>query len=254
MMSALFTAQPTPRLIGFLQESSDSLLNRSIDRDGVEVISTSIATRPNGSLGFSVTGNEEDGVVFVSAIAPDGAVARDGRILVGDRILSINGTKVSGMRQAEVTALLSPGGHKELYLVVERSKHAANGLKSPPTSSTPVPIPTAAGPSTSGGYVASLPYGDTTLDGTEEVNTRVLLDLLDQQYTSTQCATRSKEANFTHRPINYRKWSLCATTGMRSVCPLLVVSITAAIRSASISRGSSSRKYHPTPQPRSLGG
>ncbi|KAH7728046.1 PDZ-domain-containing protein scribble [Aphelenchoides avenae] len=151
------------------QDSSDSLLDRSCnERDGVEVISTTISAGLNGSLGFSVTGSEPDGVVFVSAISPDGAVARDGRVHVGDRILSINGTKVKGMRQAEVTALLSPGAHKEIYLVVERNKYLANGISAaPPTGSMLLPSATN-GPSTSATYVASLPYGDTTLDGVEE--------------------------------------------------------------------------------------
>lgn len=132
------------------------------------MISTTISAGLNGSLGFSVTGSEADGVVFVSAISPDGAVARDGRVQVGDRILSINGTKVKGMRQAEVTALLSPGAHKEIYLVVERSKYLPNGVSAPPTATSLLQSATN-GPSTSATYVASLPYGDTTLDGVEEV-------------------------------------------------------------------------------------
>lgn len=53
-----------------------------------ETISTTVRRDVNGSPGFSVAGGTGD-VIVISCIASGGAAERDGKLRVGDRVLSV---------------------------------------------------------------------------------------------------------------------------------------------------------------------
>uniref|UniRef100_A0AC34R162 Uncharacterized protein n=1 Tax=Panagrolaimus sp. JU765 TaxID=591449 RepID=A0AC34R162_9BILA len=105
-----------------------SFSNRLIDEFGREweVEDVWLDTRMVG-LGFSITGGIDrepspDHLIRVTEILKDGAVARDGRIKIGDVILKINDTNCENIpHQQAVDAIRSTEG-QILRLVVKRPK------------------------------------------------------------------------------------------------------------------------------------
>uniref|UniRef100_A0A0N5AAW2 PDZ domain-containing protein n=1 Tax=Syphacia muris TaxID=451379 RepID=A0A0N5AAW2_9BILA len=105
-----------------------------------ETISTTFRRDINGSPGFSVAGGKSvnaDTPIVISSIIPGGAVDKDGKLRVGDRILSINGTNMRGARHDQAVALLTGHSSSEVYLIVQRDHGFSNlfGVSSAPTSS-----------------------------------------------------------------------------------------------------------------------
>ncbi|ELT92576.1 hypothetical protein CAPTEDRAFT_148908, partial [Capitella teleta] len=91
----------------------------------VETIATTLNRDTNG-LGFSIAGgrgstpfkgNEES--IYISRVTDGGAAAIDGKIRVGDRLISINGVDVSDARHDQAVALLT-SGTTDITLVVYR--------------------------------------------------------------------------------------------------------------------------------------
>eukprot|EP00049_Salpingoeca_infusionum_P019088 m.360136 g.360136 ORF g.360136 m.360136 type:complete len:1113 (+) comp18903_c0_seq1:282-3620(+) len=79
----------------------------------------------NGSLGFSIAGGKDDPVeegnyaIFITGIIPDGAAAKNGMLLHGDKLLTVNGTDVTETTHDECVALLQEDPEK-VTLVVAR--------------------------------------------------------------------------------------------------------------------------------------
>ncbi|RWS28054.1 Protein lap4-like protein [Leptotrombidium deliense] len=95
------------------------------------VIYTTLIRDQNG-LGFSVAGGkggnpfkEGSDNIFISRIAEGGAAARDGKLMVGDRILSINSVDVDSLKHDQVVAMLT-GVERFVRLVVERETDSSD--------------------------------------------------------------------------------------------------------------------------------
>ncbi|OUC49345.1 putative PDZ/DHR/GLGF domain protein [Trichinella nativa] len=94
----------------------------------MESVSTTIK-RDSTGLGFSVAGGRgsssvgktADECIFISRITPGGAADRDGKLRVGDRVLSINGVNMINARHDQAVYLLT-GSSNEVLLVVQREK------------------------------------------------------------------------------------------------------------------------------------
>ncbi|KRZ41003.1 Protein lap1 [Trichinella pseudospiralis] len=105
----------------------------------MESISTTIK-RDSTGLGFSVAGGRgsssvgktADECIFISRITPGGAADRDGKLRVGDRVLSINGVNMINARHDQAVYLLT-GCSNEVLLVVQREKanHPCSTSNSP---------------------------------------------------------------------------------------------------------------------------
>ncbi|KHJ41684.1 PDZ/DHR/GLGF domain protein [Trichuris suis] len=101
----------------------------------VETVSTTIKRESSG-LGFSVAGgkgsntNAGDDSIFISRITPGGPADRDGKLRVGDKVLSINGVNMNNARHDQAVYLLT-GCSSEVLLVVQREKYVASPAQSP---------------------------------------------------------------------------------------------------------------------------
>ncbi|XP_077519620.1 protein scribble homolog isoform X37 [Amblyomma americanum] len=123
-----------------------------------EIIYTTLIRDHNG-LGFSIAGGKggtpyKDGSqgIFISRIAEGGAAARDGKLRVGDRVLSINGIDMDGVRHDQAVAMLT-GLERFVRLVVQREELVLRDPNRPQPS-----LPTAMALGTSA-TTTSRPYG-----------------------------------------------------------------------------------------------
>lgn len=94
-----------------------------------QIIYTTLIRDQNG-LGFSVRGGKDDpqgetpgNSIYISRIADGGAAHRDGKLRVGDKILSINGVDVEGARHDQVVGMLT-GLERFVRLVIQREGEA----------------------------------------------------------------------------------------------------------------------------------
>lgn len=92
-----------------------------------DIIYTTLIRDHNG-LGFSIAGGKggtpyKDGSqgIYISRVAEGGAAARDGKLRVGDRVLSINGIDMDGVRHDQAVAMLT-GLERFVRLVVQREE------------------------------------------------------------------------------------------------------------------------------------
>ena len=97
-----------------------------------QIIHTTLIRDENG-LGFSIAGGKgatpyKDNVegVFISTIFKDGAADKDGKLMIGDKILSINGTNLDGLDHDQVIGKLT-GLERFVRLVIEREGLTENG-------------------------------------------------------------------------------------------------------------------------------
>merc|ERR550539_865883 len=109
--------------------SSNELTNTSKDGEDlvikVEKIYTTLL-RDNTGLGFSIAGGlgaapykEGTDSLFVSKITEQGAAQKDGKLIVGDKIVQINGVDVTDARHDQAVQMLT-GLERFVRLVVER--------------------------------------------------------------------------------------------------------------------------------------
>ncbi|KAJ3611165.1 hypothetical protein NHX12_021181, partial [Muraenolepis orangiensis] len=89
--------------------------------------------RHDKGLGFSIAGGKgstpyrtADTGIYISRIAEGGAASRDCTVLVGDRVLSINGVDMTEARHDQAVALLT-GTSPTIALVVERDQAGPGG-------------------------------------------------------------------------------------------------------------------------------
>ncbi|XP_060558342.1 protein scribble homolog, partial [Ruditapes philippinarum] len=98
---------------------------------GTDVYGEKIETvlhRDAGGLGFSIAGGRgsvpykgNDNAIYISRIVEGGQAARDNKLQVGDKILSINGVDLTDARHDQAVNLLT-GVDREIKLVVYREK------------------------------------------------------------------------------------------------------------------------------------
>ncbi|XP_071451174.1 protein lap4 isoform X3 [Hetaerina americana] len=116
----------------------------------VDVIHTTLIRDQNG-LGFSIAGGKgsspfrdgSDGV-YISRLTEGGAAEKDGKLQVGDRVISINGVDVEGARHDQAVAMLT-GLDRFVRLVVERERAGDPAVNPPsqPSHAPPSHSPTA---------------------------------------------------------------------------------------------------------------
>jgi C-terminal processing protease CtpA/Prc len=132
---------------------SVSLLDTSMisNTNNNNVISTHISKDSNGSPGFSIS--QPDGIdTIITAIKPGGAADRDGKLRIGDIILSINGQPCRGLTLNQISAQLT-NSKVEAFVVLQRKT-------SPSLLDTTL----------NNGYnISQLPYGDTSIDGVHDI-------------------------------------------------------------------------------------
>ncbi|KAG8198494.1 hypothetical protein JTE90_017360 [Oedothorax gibbosus] len=89
-----------------------------------EILHTTLIREQNG-LGLSISDRPVDmeagDGIYIAKIAESGAAAKDGKLKVGDKVLTINGVDMDGARQDQAVSLLS-GLDRFVRLVVQRQK------------------------------------------------------------------------------------------------------------------------------------
>ncbi|XP_039927227.1 FERM and PDZ domain-containing protein 2 [Hirundo rustica] len=70
------------------------------------IIKIELEKAENGSLGFALVGGKNGRAILIKAISPDSSADLDGRLQVGDILLKVNETFVSGLPRQTVTELL----------------------------------------------------------------------------------------------------------------------------------------------------
>ncbi|PAV61137.1 hypothetical protein WR25_02526 [Diploscapter pachys] len=96
-------------------------INGSISEQNGCLISVELERGPKG-FGFSIRGGQEFGAMplFVLRIADDGPAAQDGRLKVGDELITINGESTKGMTHDKAISLIKT--HPNVRLTVRRPK------------------------------------------------------------------------------------------------------------------------------------
>ena len=88
------------------------------DTAGRETLAITVKRDKAGSTGFSVAGGVGGGRdgLYISNITPGGAADLEGKLQIGDRLLSIDGTKMKDTRHDQAVALLTGLPEKEVCL------------------------------------------------------------------------------------------------------------------------------------------
>ncbi|KAJ2947504.1 hypothetical protein O0L34_g17292 [Tuta absoluta] len=89
--------------------------------------------RDGAGLGFSIAGGkgsppyrEDSDAIYISRISPQGAAAKDGKMLVGDKVISINGVDMEQARHDQAVAMLT-GHERFVRLVLQRTISPGEG-------------------------------------------------------------------------------------------------------------------------------
>ncbi|XP_075585381.1 protein lap4 isoform X3 [Dermatophagoides farinae] len=127
------TAKPIPSKLNLNRHSSGDIGNTTNplcqQQLGKEIIYTTLI-RSDGGLGFSITSGKpgikddesnrpNDDGVYISRIFEGGPAESDGKLKVGDKILSINGISCDGLDHDQVIGIIT-GLERFVRLVVER--------------------------------------------------------------------------------------------------------------------------------------
>ncbi|XP_071512746.1 protein lap4-like isoform X5 [Panulirus ornatus] len=136
----------------------------------MEILTETIYTtlmRDHNGLGFSIAGGRgaaqyKDGsdAIYISRITEGGAAAKDGKLRVGDRVISINGVDLDGARHDQAVSMLT-GLERFVRLVVHRETlvplgqgNNSNSKTSPRVFGAPRPY---TGLYSAGSYMANRP-------------------------------------------------------------------------------------------------
>ncbi|XP_060836590.1 protein scribble homolog isoform X4 [Rhopalosiphum padi] len=98
---------------------------KELDSTKKQIVYTTLIRDQNG-LGFSIAGGkgsshfkENNEAIFISRITEGGAAEKDGKLQVGDQVISINGIDVAGARHDQAVSMLT-GLERFVRLVCER--------------------------------------------------------------------------------------------------------------------------------------
>ncbi|XP_059677313.1 tyrosine-protein phosphatase non-receptor type 20 [Gavia stellata] len=105
------------------------------------IIKIELEKAENGSLGFALVGGRNGRAILIKAISPDSIADQDGRLQVGDILLKVNETLVSGLpRQTVIDLLRKAQGTVQLTVCRSMALHWAysgnqsNSILSPPNT------------------------------------------------------------------------------------------------------------------------
>ncbi|XP_048007099.1 protein lap4 isoform X4 [Leguminivora glycinivorella] len=83
--------------------------------------------RDGAGLGFSIAGGkgsppyrDDSDAIYISRISPQGAASKDGKMMVGDKVVSINGVEMENARHEAAVSLLT-GHERFVRLVLQRT-------------------------------------------------------------------------------------------------------------------------------------
>ncbi|XP_076068048.1 protein lap4-like isoform X8 [Oratosquilla oratoria] len=137
--------------------------------DELEVLHETIYTtlmRDHNGLGFSIAGGRgaapfKDGsdAIFISRVTEGGAAAKDGKLCVGDRVISINGVDMECARHDQAVSMLT-GLERFVRLVIRRDTLVPKGQGSGVSKSSPLVFGTPrpyTGLYSAGSYMANRP-------------------------------------------------------------------------------------------------
>ncbi|XP_063893859.1 protein lap4 isoform X15 [Helicoverpa armigera] len=164
--------------------------------------------RDGAGLGFSIAGGkgsppyrDDSDAIYISRISPQGAAAKDGKMMVGDKVVSINGVDMESAPHEAAVSLLT-GHERFVRLVLQRTITTEHGELMPRKSTsdevrehktslpnvnvTPTPKPIQ--PSTNH---ISTPVGNTHTQTAPRVSAQVAPTL-----TQTQAPPVQKQATF----------------------------------------------------------
>ncbi|XP_066594462.1 protein lap4 [Prorops nasuta] len=101
-------------------------ISKTADERLVSVLVHTTLIRDQNGLGFSIAGGkgspsfkDSSDAIYISRITDGGVAQKDGKLLVGDKVISINGVEMSGAKHEQAVALLT-SLERFVRLVVER--------------------------------------------------------------------------------------------------------------------------------------
>ncbi|XP_015176402.1 PREDICTED: protein lap4 isoform X7 [Polistes dominula] len=104
----------------------EALTSKTGSEPMVSVLIHTTLIRDQNGLGFSIAGGEgsppvkdNSDAIYISRITDGGVAQKDGKLLVGDKVISINGVEMRGAKHEQAVALLT-GLERFVRLVVER--------------------------------------------------------------------------------------------------------------------------------------
>ncbi|XP_072026608.1 membrane-associated guanylate kinase, WW and PDZ domain-containing protein 2-like isoform X3 [Amphiura filiformis] len=108
-----------------------------------EYYSVELGRSPKG-FGFSIRGGREyqNTPLFVLRMAIDGPAVKEGRMMVGDQLIEINGYNTDGMLHTEAIAAIKSGGSKVRLLLRRSGKPPVMDVNINPRRYTQTPPPT----------------------------------------------------------------------------------------------------------------
>ncbi|XP_076348161.1 uncharacterized protein LOC143245792 [Tachypleus tridentatus] len=128
--------------VGTTQQDSEPSITEPVHDEDVEyelkheIVYTTLIRGHHG-LGFSISGGRESDPykegcqgIFISCITENGPAAKDGKLKVGDKILSINGVDVEDARHDQAVSMLV-GLERFVRLVVQRDHLVPKDSKEP---------------------------------------------------------------------------------------------------------------------------
>ncbi|XP_015597928.1 protein lap4 isoform X3 [Cephus cinctus] len=109
----------------------------------VPVLVHTTLIRDQNGLGFSIAGGKSSppfkdntDAIFISRITDGGVAQKDGKLLVGDKVISINGVEMTGAKHEQAVAMLT-GLERFVRLVVEREIPLSQANPATMTTTTP---------------------------------------------------------------------------------------------------------------------
>jgi multiple PDZ domain protein len=100
----------------------------------VDKVNEIVIHKGNTGLGLSVSRTETSDGVIVRSVLKGGAVGRDGRLVVGDRIIAVNGESLEGCTSAKARALLRRSSLRGDGIRITYCRREGSGSPEPPLS------------------------------------------------------------------------------------------------------------------------
>ncbi|XP_047142162.1 tyrosine-protein phosphatase non-receptor type 13 isoform X1 [Hydra vulgaris] len=119
------TRQKCTEMLKLTQDIAVLLMERCVVGEDLPPLDTVLTvvklTKSVSGFGISLTGGPEIGGIFVKALMPGGCAENDGHILIGDRLVEINGQSFDNLTRQQATDLLKNSPNNATF-ILERYK------------------------------------------------------------------------------------------------------------------------------------